>query len=39
MSVVAVNEKDVKLVKSSHEQTKWLVPAKNDASPEMMIHH
>lgn len=39
MGIVAVNEKDVKLVKSGHGQTKWLVPAKNGASPEMMIRH
>jgi quercetin dioxygenase-like cupin family protein len=39
MGIVAVNEKDVKLVKSGHGQTKWLVPAKSGASPEMMIRH
>jgi quercetin dioxygenase-like cupin family protein len=39
MGIVAVNEKDVKLVKSGHGQTKWLVPAKNGASPVMMIRH
>ena len=31
MGVVAVNEKDVKLVKSGHGKTKWLVPSKNGA--------
>jgi quercetin dioxygenase-like cupin family protein len=39
MAVVAVNEKDVKLVKSGHGDTKWLVPRKGGASPEMMIRH
>ena len=39
MGVIAVNEKDVKLVKSGHGETKWLVPSKNGASPEMMIRH
>src|SRR4029434_4101693 len=39
MGVVAVNEKDVKLVKSGHGETKWLVPSKNGTSPEMMIRH
>ena len=39
MGVVSVNEKDVKLVNSGHGQTKWLVPSKNGASPEMMIRH
>jgi hypothetical protein len=39
MGVIAVNEKNVKLVKSGHGQTKWLVPSKNGASLEMMIFH
>ena len=39
MAVVAVNEKDVKLVKSGHGETKWLVPNKGGASPEVMIRH
>ena len=39
MAIVAVNEKDVRLVKSGHGKTKWLVPSKNSASPEMMIRH
>ena len=39
MGVIAVNEKDVKLVKSGHGDTKWLVPSKGGASPEMMIRH
>src|SRR5215468_7696806 len=39
MAVIAVNEKDVKLVKSGHGETKWLVPSKGGASPEVMIRH
>ena len=39
MSIIAVNENDVKLMKSGHGQTKWLVPSKNGASPEMMIRY
>src|ERR1700740_3817952 len=39
MPLIAVNEKDVKLGKSGHGETKWLVPSKGGASPEMMIRH
>jgi hypothetical protein len=39
MGVIAVNEKNVELVKSGHGATKWLVPSKNGSTPEMMIRH
>jgi quercetin dioxygenase-like cupin family protein len=39
MAVIAVNEKDVKLVKSGRGETQWLVPSRNGATPEMMIRH
>jgi quercetin dioxygenase-like cupin family protein len=39
MGVVAINEKDVPMVKSNHGLTKWLVPARGGNTPEMMIRH